>query len=521
MNLLRMKTLLLPFCALAVLAASAMKVSVTPGTAVPSDDGTWLCKVSPDKGFVWVDFVGLPDAAEATGWTFDYYAADFSVLNSGFAFLVDSVGGCTRWKEAAPTEEGVWNRITVLRDDPNATAFAPDNSDYIQNKADWSKAVRFRFMMQRQSPRATEFRIGHLRPILPAKARPGVPGERRFAFARVTALSERCDWEETAAFLEKIGFTDLYACVARGGHAYYDSKFLPRCPTLPAGRDSVRECVAACRRHGIRFHAGKANWNCEHEDTPKAFLEQMRREGRFQMTDKGAECRWLCPADPRNQELEFNVMQELADLGAEGIHFDYCRFRDGDCCYCARCLKRLSEKVGRVLSAPAEVKADKALHDEWIRLRVADIDRLVERVATCAHARSPRIEVSASTGRTPDMGLLGRAQDWPSWCRHGWLDVVSPMNYYISDVVYRHILEQQIRHLKGTKAKLVPYIGIGCSRYARMPEDTFLRELDAVRSHGLAGFAIFALDPYAEELLPRHFGRLRQKSPQSLQGELQ
>ena len=484
-------------------AATALQLTVKGGSAERQGDGTWLCKAPHSFEPVWVEVTGLGGYAEALGLEYDFYAADFSVLNHCFAFLCSSDGGCTRWTNAAASDEGVWNRVTLRKDDPKISRFDPDNTDYIEKFADWSKVTRLRLMFLRQSPNPVTFRVGNFRPILPAKARPAPPGERRIAFARVTALSERGDWEETAAFLEKVGFTDLFACVARGGHAYYDSKYLPKCPKLAKGRDSVRECVAACRRHGIRFHAGKANWNAEHVDTPESFLAQMRAEGRFQVAADGTECRWLCPADPRNRELEFNVMKELADLGADGLHFDYCRYRDGNCCFCERCLRRLSEKVGRTVKSAAEVKADKALNDAWVRLRVEDITGFVKDVAEYVHAKHPGVEVSASTGRTPDMGLLGRAQDWPDWAKKGYLDFVSPMNYWWSPVVYRHILEQQIRYLKGTKTRLYPYIGIDCSKYSRLPVESFLRELDAVRANELGGFAVFALDPYAEELLPQ------------------
>lgn len=487
----------------AVASAAAMELTVKGGTAERQADGTWLCRAPRSFDSVWVEVKGLGDYTEALGVEYDFYAADFSVLNHCFAFLCSSDGGCTRWTNAAAPDEGVWNRVTLRKDDPKISRFDPDNTDYIERFADWSKVTRLRLMFLRQSPNPVEFRVGNFRPILAGKARPAAPGERRFAFARVTALSERGDWEETAAFLEKVGFTDLFACVARGGHVYYDSKYLRKSAKLAANRDSIREGVAACHRHGIRYHAGKVTWNAEHEDTPEDFLAQIRAEKRFQVDGAGNECRWLCPADPRNVELELNVMKEMAALGVDGVHLDYTRYRDGNCCFCERCLRRLSEKVGRTVSSAAEVKADTALRDEWIRLRVEDITGFVKALSDHVRANYPGMEVSASTGRTPDMGLLGRAQDWPDWARKGYLDFVSPMNYWWSPVVYRHILDQQIRYLKGTKTKLYPYIGIDCSKYSRLPADTFLRELDSVRANGLGGFAVFALDPYAEELLPK------------------
>ena len=483
--------------------AASLNVEVKGGSAEQQADGTWLCRAPRSFEPVWVDVTGLGDCTGAIGLDYDFYAADFSVLNHSFAFLSSSDGGCTRWPDAAAQDEGVWNRISLRVDDPKTTRFDPNNNGYVKKAVDWSKVTRLRLLFLRQSPDPVEFRVGHFRPVMPAKARPARPGERRFAFARVTALSLRGDWEETAAFLQKVGFTDLFACVARGGHVYYDSKYLKKSATLAADRDSVREGVAACRRHGIRYHAGKATWNAEHEDTPEEFLAQIRAEKRFQVNGSGKEVRWLCPADPRNRELELNVLKEMAALGVDGIHLDYARYRDGNSCFCERCMRRLSERVGRMVSSAAEVKADAALMDEWIRLRVEDITSLVKDIADFVRANYPGIEISASTGRTPDMGLLGRAQDWPDWARKGYLDFVSPMNYWWSPAVYRYILAQQIRHLKGTNTRLYPYIGIDCSKYSRLPADSFLRELDCIRENGLGGFAVFALDPYAEELLPQ------------------
>ena len=134
----------------------------------------------------------------------------------------------------AAQDEGVWNRISLRVDDPKTTRFDPNNNGYVKKAVDWSKVTRLRLLFLRQSPDPVEFRVGHFRPVMPAKARPARSGERRFAFARVTALSLRGDWEETAAFLQKVGFTDLFACVARGGHVYYDSKYLKKSATLAA-----------------------------------------------------------------------------------------------------------------------------------------------------------------------------------------------------------------------------------------------------------------------------------------------
>ena len=490
---------------LSALSAVAMELKVeSGGTVERQGDGTWLCRIDPGRGFAWLEFTGLPpDFARATGVEFDFYVPDLSFFGGVFAFLCSPDGGSTRWRNAMPLREGVWSTITLPADDPTVVAFLPDNSDYCEKKADWARADRFRLMFIRERSTACEVRVGNVRPVLPAAARPPAPDERRLAWARQTALSERYDWEETAEFLATNRFTDLLAVVVRGGSAFYDSKYLPRGTKVGPERDSVKEAIAACHRRGLKFHAWKVCFNADHPDTPKDWVERMRAEKRFQVNFRGVERAWLCPADPRNRALEVAVMKELAALGPDGIHFDYVRYEDGNTCFCERCLRRLSEKTGRTVRSADEVKADAALSAEWQRLRCEDITSVVREVADYVHAHHPGVEVSAAvlSGFAQDGG--DAAQMSAQWAREGLLDFVCPMDYRMSSDAFRHIVDDQIAALRGTRTKLYPGIAIGCSNYPKLPEECFLRELDSVRARGLGGFTLFALDPYAEELVPK------------------
>ena len=490
---------------MAATTASAMELKVVSGgTAEPQGDGTWLCKINPGNGWIWLEFTDLPaDFARGKGVEFDMYTPDLSFFNGVFAFLCSSDGGSTRWRNAMPQREGVWNRISLQIDDPSVVAFLPDNSDYGEKLADWTKADRFRLMLLRRHEGGGEVRVGNVMPIVPAAARPPAPDERRLAWARQTALSERYDWEETAEFLATNRFTDLLAVVVRGGYAFYDSKFLPRGTKIGPERDSVKEAIAACHRRGLKFHAWKVCFNADHPDTPKDWIEKMRAEKRFQIDVRGKERAWLCPGDPRNRALEVSVMKELADSGADGVHFDYIRFEDGSTCYCPRCLERLSGKVGRTVSSATEVRDDPALKAEWSRLRGEDITSVVREVSAYVRANRPGVEVSAAVLSRSNHDGRGCAQNWEDWVHDGLVDFVSPMSYCLAPDAYRHVVDYLRGCVKGTKVRLYPGIAIGCSNYPKLPEESFLRELDYVRSCGLEGFTLFALDPYAEELVPK------------------
>ena len=89
-----------------LVAATALQLTVKGGSAERQGDGTWLCQAPHSFEPVWVEVTGLGGYAEALGLEYDFYAADFSVLNHCFAFLCSSDGGCTRWTNAAASDEG-------------------------------------------------------------------------------------------------------------------------------------------------------------------------------------------------------------------------------------------------------------------------------------------------------------------------------------------------------------------------------------------------------------------------------
>jgi uncharacterized lipoprotein YddW (UPF0748 family) len=270
--------------------------------------------------------------------------------------------------------------------------------------------------------------------------------------------------------------------------------------------DALKDCLAACRKYGVKCHVWKVCWNMG-SYTSQAFADRMVATNRVQVGRDGAvKGRWLCPSNPDNQQLEIDAMCELARKGVDGIHFDYIRYPDLNHCFCAGCRTRFEAFAGVSLTNwPAQVRADEALKLKWAEFRASNITKVVQTVAERVRAESPGVQISAAVFRDParDPEVVG--QEWVRWCAEGWLDFVCPMDYMKSPRRYAERIARQRDVLReaGSKAKFYPGMAIMCSHFGRpLTTLTVAQEIAAVRAQGMEGFTLFSLSRNAEKVLP-------------------
>ena len=95
------------------------------------------------------------------------------------------------------------------------------------------------------------------------------------------------------------------------------------------------------------------------------------------------------------------------------------------------------------------------------------------------------------------------AQDWVKWCHEGLLDFVCPMDYNTEDADgFRNLVAQQAKDVAGSGVKLRPGLGISCWLEKDHDALRMARQIGAVRSLDLDGFAVFELDARAVAVLP-------------------
>jgi uncharacterized lipoprotein YddW (UPF0748 family) len=307
-------------------------------------------------------------------------------------------------------------------------------------------------------------------------------------------------WEQAIDSLADFGFNAIVPNMLWAGVAYYPSTVLPTYPDLDQKGDQIAQCLAAAKRRGVQVHVWKVNWNLEHGDTPKEFVEEMRAQGRTQKAPDGSDINWLCPSDDRNFALERDSMLEIArNYAVDGLHFDYIRYPDSRGCYCDGCRQRFEASVGhKVENWPADVQArGTELRQAWLDFRCAQISRLVEAVATEARKIRPGIRISAAVFPNYPSTKEEIGQDWKLWIDRGWLDFVCPMDYTSDSEDFTSYVTRQ-REVVGGRIPLYPGIGAFI-----LSPDQLIRQVSVARELAPGGFIVFNYDTtLAREHLP-------------------
>lgn len=308
-------------------------------------------------------------------------------------------------------------------------------------------------------------------------------------------------WDESVRFLKENGFNAILPNMLWAGTAYYPSKTLPAYAGLAEKGDQIAQCLAACKKYGVKCHVWKVNWNTGGR-APKAFIAQLRAEGRVQK-EYGGEIKeeWLCPSNPTNQTLEVESMLEVVRTYAvDGVHFDYIRYPGDTTCFCDGCRARFEAVLGRAVGKwPEDTRKVEPVRQKWLDFRRSNIDTVVRRVAEEARKIRPGVQISAAVFRNWPVDRDGVGQDWKMWCDQGWLDFVCPMDYMDSNALFSNVVSAQKAY--AGKVPLYPGIGLSCWKD---PHDAakLAEQIKVVRELGVPGFTVFNYDPNAEAVLP-------------------
>ena len=290
--------------------------------------------------------------------------------------------------------------------------------------------------------------------------------------------------------LARNGFNMILPNMLWGGQAHYASDVLPRSETFRKFGDQIAQCVAAAKRYHLEVHVWKVHYNLA---VPAQFIDRMRREHRTQVSAQGRAVDWLCPSHPENQQLELRSMLEVARrYPIDGLHLDYIRYPDGECCYCDGCRKRFETDSGRRVERwPADCFSGsrKEEYNDW---RVRQITRLVAAIHRDVKKIRPELKISAAVwGGYPDCRRWV-AQDWPAWIRAGYLDFVCPMDYTDQNEQFAGWVRQQLK-LAGGRIPVYPGIGATASS-SGLSADGVVGQIHAARSLRAGGFSIFNFD---------------------------
>jgi uncharacterized lipoprotein YddW (UPF0748 family) len=329
----------------------------------------------------------------------------------------------------------------------------------------------------------------------------------------------------------RLGVTDLFVQVYRGGRAWFDSSLAdpePYASTWRAGEDIAGDAFSVLieRAHaqGLRIHAWVNVLSLSsNADAPilrdlgpaAAAVDQKGRSildyPRFEVPEPdrryyrmGTPALWLDPAAPGVSDRLAATFAELLERypSLDGLHLDYIRYPDAlpfspatrfgvglSFGFGEASRRRFEAETG--LRAPFGSSIGNG--DRWDDWRRSQLTHLVRGIVDAARSKRPEVAVSAAVLADVERAYLVDFQDWIGWLDEGLLDFAVPM-LYTRD---QRLLEYGVEEMAGLAARRAIWIGLGSWLFSASPEWA-VEQLRKVAEHERLGTALFSWDAIRE-----------------------
>jgi uncharacterized lipoprotein YddW (UPF0748 family) len=328
----------------------------------------------------------------------------------------------------------------------------------------------------------------------------------------------------------RLGATDLFVQVYRGGRAFYPGpEFVERAPAVDqAEPDALGQLLEAAHLRGLRVHAwvNVLSLSTRRDATlirdlgPSAIL--VDRLGRslldypdfdlpepdrrfYRMGTRGL---YLDPASPAVRERILATFRDLVMRypAIDGLHLDYIRhpgvlpFSPGsrfgvglEFGYGAETRALYTAETGN--ADPIEgAKPGLVRHStDWDKWQRRQVTTLVEEIARQTRAARPGLVISAAVIPYVDRAYLSLAQDWRAWLESGALDLAIPMVYTLDDRLFRYQLETFAGWAQADRI----WPGLGVWLFDANPSRA-IAQLELLHEAGFSGEMLFSDDAISE-----------------------
>ena len=332
---------------------------------------------------------------------------------------------------------------------------------------------------------------------------PSVPGELCMVLSHTPwhGKGAYTNWEESVRFLKDCGINMLCVNFCRGLYAAYGSKVLKPWPGMDEKGDALELCKAACLKYGISMAAWRCCWITPDWLAQKGDLDAMKVEKRIAVARSGKDSRgFACPTHPENIRTEVEAIVELASKGVDWVVLDFIRYRTYDTCFCRRCRDIFEKTIGRKVDDwPKAVCNGGELAAQWTDFRARNISHMVKEAGERIHSDFSGVKLLVCGFSDPNQARVRVGQDWPLWCREGWIDGVLPMNYGSDTVLFGATVRKQ-KALDMGKATLYPLIGPSCWLYNGDDAFRVVKHIQTLRAAGCKGWGLFNLDERTEQI---------------------
>ena len=289
------------------------------------------------------------------------------------------------------------------------------------------------------------------------------------------------------------GFDLLVPCVKNpDGLVDYHSR-VARVNPASLEYDPLAYLAAQARAAKIKVHA----WFCVNPEGDQGKLLSAHPEYVARTPDGGkSNCGngWFtCVARTQVRAYQVKIMSEVAkNYDVDGVHLDYIRTGD-NVCFCDICRPNFKRATGVDFR---EARWWQKEHPGWYSWRINNVTKIV--AAVSKNCKKHKKELSAAVYHAYPYTMVTQSQDFPRWCREGYLDMVAPMTYTPDPYMMRAYTRNHVANMK-ERGRAELWEGLMSGR--RSKADWTLEEAKIAKELGAHGVMIFEHHGISDKLL--------------------
>ncbi len=304
---------------------------------------------------------------------------------------------------------------------------------------------------------------------------------------------------ETVRTCAELGFNTIFVVVWNNAMTTYPSEVMqkltgvridPRLVKMQ-DRDPLKELLDEAKPRGIKVIAWfEFGFSCSYDKADGGAIIRAKPhwasrgvDGKIVSKNK---FQWMNGFHPEVQDFMLSLLKEVVqNYAVDGIQGD-------------DRLPALPSETGYDTYTQELYKAEhgslppKNTKDyEWVRWRAEKMSDFMRHIHTELKALKPSLTISMSPSIYP-WSVEEYLQDWVTWLREGWVDMVCPQVYRYKFDGYKRELDKMLSRQVSpeNKAKLVPGVLLKVSPY--LASEEYLRQMvDYNRSQGLPGEVFF------------------------------
>jgi uncharacterized lipoprotein YddW (UPF0748 family) len=302
--------------------------------------------------------------------------------------------------------------------------------------------------------------------------------------------------KEAVKVCQESGINHIFVVMWNKGRTLYPSKIMDKTFRIPieeklAGRDPLREMLNEAHAKNIKVYAWfEYGFSAENNGFGKHILETkpqweaLGNDGKVVVKNG---FKWMNALDPEVQDFMLSLLKETIiqypDLdGIQGD--DRLPALPSECGYNETITKQYKAETGQI--APKN-----HLDTNWVNWRAERLNQFQKRLYFDLKKVNPKIQISMSPSIFP-WSKEQYLQDWVTWVREGWVDMVCPQIYRYDIAKYQKeiqlLVNQQIP--KEKLPILSPGVLLKVGKYT--PSPAFLQQMiDENRKNNIQGETFF------------------------------